>query len=74
MSEVCGVLTMDRSTDYRCANLFRGGCVSIENDPRPGRPRTSTCQTSAKLMADALEADSRATCEEISRATEVPTT
>ena len=68
-SEVCGEFTMDRSTVSRWANHFRGGCVSIDNDPRPGRPRTSTDERSVKLVADALEEDSRATCEELSRAT-----
>ena len=49
------------------ANHFRGGCVSINNDPRPGRPRTSTDRRSVKLVADALE-DRCATCKELSRA------
>ena len=39
------------------------------NDPRPGRLRTSTEERSVKLVADALEEDRRATCEELSRAT-----
>ena len=44
--------------------------MSINNDPRPGRPRTSTDERSVKLVADSLEEDRRATCEELSRATE----
>ena len=36
-------------------NRSRGGCVSIDNDPRSGRPRTSTDERSVKLVADALE-------------------
>ena len=43
--------------------------MSIDNDPRSGRPRTSTDERSLKLMADALEEDRRATYEELSRAT-----
>ena len=39
--------------------------MRIDNDPRPGRPRTR----SVKLVADALEDNRRATCEELSRAT-----
>ena len=68
MSEVCGEFTVDHSTVSRRTNRFRGGCESIDNDPRPGRPRTSTDEKSVKLVADALE-DRRATCEELSRAT-----
>ena len=74
LSEVCGELTVDRSTVYRWANRFRGGCVSIGNDPRPGRPRTSTDERSVKLVADALEEDSRATYKELSRAMGVSAT
>ena len=43
--------------------------MSIENDPRLGRPRTSTDERSVKLVADALAEDRCATCEELSRAT-----
>ena len=57
------------STVSRWADRFRGGCVTIDNDPRPGRLRTSTDEMSMKLVADALEEDRRATCEELCRAT-----
>ena len=40
LSEVCGDFTMDRSKVSRWANRFHGGCVSIDNDLRPERPRT----------------------------------
>ena len=55
---------MDRGTISRRANCFRGGCVSIDNDPRPGRPRTSTDEKSVKLVADVLEEDHRVAREE----------
>ena len=42
LSEVCGDFTVDCSTVSRWASSFCGGCVSIDNDPRTGRPRTST--------------------------------
>ena len=67
LNEVCGELTVDRSTVSRWANCFHGGCVSIDNNPTTGRLRTSTDGRSVKLLADALE-DHRATCEELSRA------
>ena len=68
LTEVCGEFIEDRSTVSRWANSFRGGCVSIDNDPIPGRPRTSTDERSVKLVADALEEDRHATCEKRSRA------
>ena len=68
-SEACGEFTVDHSMVSRWANHFCGGCVSIDNDPRPGRSRTSIDETNLKLVADALEEDHCATCEELSRAT-----
>ena len=59
LSEVCGEFSVDRSTVSRWTNRFRGGCVSIDSDPRPGRPRTSKDEGSVKLVADALEEDRR---------------
>ena len=59
---------MDSSKVSRWANHFCGGCVSIDNDQRPGRPRTSPDERSVKLVADALEEDRHATCDDLSRA------
>ena len=42
LMEVCGVETVGRSTISRWAQRFREGRLSIENDPKSGRPRTST--------------------------------
>ena len=69
LSEVCGEFAVDPSTVSRWANRFHGGCVRIDNDPRPGMPRTSTDERSVKLVTDDLEEDCRATCEELSSAT-----
>ena len=60
---------MDRSTVSRWANRLRGGCASIDKDPRPGRPRISTDNRSVKLVADAYEEDRPAICEELFRTT-----
>ena len=68
LSEVCDEFIVDSSTVSHWANCFHDGCVSINNDPTLGRPRTSD-ERSVKLVADALEEDRRATCEELSRAT-----
>ena len=61
LSEVSGEFTMNCSTVPCWTNCFCGGYVSIDNDPRPGRPRTSTDERSVKFVAHALEEDSRAT-------------
>ena len=42
LMEVCGVETVDRSTISHWAQCFREGRLSIENDPKSGRPRMPT--------------------------------
>ena len=54
LSEVRGEFTVDRSTVSRWANRFRGGCVSIDNDPRPGRPRTGVFNPRPAALGRAL--------------------
>ena len=41
--------------------------MRLDNDSRPGRPRTLTDERSVKLVADAVEEDHRTTCEKLSR-------
>ena len=74
LSEVCGELTVDRSTISLWDNRFSGSSVNTVNNPRSGRPRTSTDERNVKLVADSLEEDRCATCEKLSRATGVPAT
>ena len=64
LMEVCGVEAVDRSTISRWAQRFREGRLSIENDPKSGRPRTSNYDQSVKRVLQILEEDSRMTCEE----------
>jgi hypothetical protein len=71
---VCGEQTVDRSTVSRWATRFHEGRVSINDDPRPGRPKTSTDEQSVELVADFLEADHQVKCKEISQATGIPPT
>jgi len=60
--------TVNRSTVSRWATRFREGRVTINDDERPGRPKTSTDERSVKLVEEFLAQDRRATCEEISQA------
>ena len=55
LSEVCSEFTLDHSTVSRWANRFHDGCVNIDNDPRPGRPRTSTDERSLKNFLEPWE-------------------
>jgi transposase len=74
LREVCGEQIVDHHTVSRWATHFHEGHVSINNDPRPGRPKTSTDEQSVKIVVDFLEADYRVACEEISQATKIPPT
>jgi len=65
LTEVCGVEAVDRSTISRWAQRFREGRLSIENDPKSGRPRTSTDGQSVERVLQTPEEDRRMTCEEI---------
>ena len=60
-STVCGEETVDSSTVSRWATRSREGRVTINDDPRPGRPNTSTDERSMKLVVDFLAQDRRAT-------------
>ena len=67
-STVCGKQTVDRGTVSIWATRFREGRVTINDDPRPGRPKTSADERSVKLVADFLAQDSRETCQKMSQA------
>ena len=73
-STVCGEQTVDCSTVSRWATHFCEGRVTINDDPRPGRPKTSTDEQSVKLVVDFLAQDRQAMCKEISQATRISPT
>jgi len=74
LREVCGEQTVERITVSHWATRFSQGCVTINDDPRPERPKTSTDEQSVKLVVDFLAEDHRATCEEISQGTGISPT
>ena len=64
-SEVCGDNLVNRSTVSRWSVRFREDRLSIEDNPRSGRPSTTTDYTSEVIVNDILREDRRKTCEEI---------
>jgi|SRR5215510_11429227 len=74
LCEVCGKQTVDCSTVSHWATCFSERRITINDDPRSGRPKTLTDEQSVKLEADFLAEDHRATCEEISQATGISAT
>jgi len=73
-STVCSEQTMDRSTVSHWATRFRECRVTINDDQRSGRPKTSTDERSVKLVADFLTQDRRAKCKKILQATAIAPT
>ena len=63
--EVCGVETVDRSTISSWAQRFRERRLSIVNDQKSGRHRTSIDDQCVERVFQILEEDRRMTCEEI---------
>jgi histone-lysine N-methyltransferase SETMAR len=47
------------------ASRFRKGWISIQDDPKSGRPVTATDDTSVVIVSTLLEEDRRKSCEEI---------
>jgi len=74
LTKVCGEQTVDRSKVSRWATRFSEGRVTINDDSKPGRPKTSTDERSVKLVAGFLAEDRRTTCEEISQGTGISPT
>jgi hypothetical protein len=74
LHEVCGEQTISCSTVSHWATCIRERRVTINDDPRLGRPKTSTDERCVKLVVDFLAEDHRATCEEISQGTTISPT
>ena len=58
--EVCGEFTVDRSTVSCSDNRFHGGCVSMDNGPKPRRSRTPTDERSVVLLKHYWKQDYKA--------------
>ena len=71
---VCGEQTVDRTTVSRWAARFCEGHVTINDDPRPGRLKTSTDERSVKFVVEFLAQVHQVSCEEISQATGISPT
>jgi transposase len=65
LHEICEDSVVDRSTVSRWASRFREGRVSIQDDPRRGRPVTATDDTSVVIVCTLLEEDRRKSCKGI---------
>ncbi|KAK9731604.1 hypothetical protein QE152_g13460 [Popillia japonica] len=70
LNEACGIDTVDRSTVQRWHKRFRKGRISIENNPRSGRPSIVTQDnTNAAIVDTLIDEDRRMTVREVAAAT-----
>jgi predicted trehalose synthase len=74
LREVCVEQTVDHSTVSRWVTRVCEGHVTINDDPRPGSPKTSTDKRNVRLVADFLAENRGAMCEEISQTTGISST
>lgn len=75
LKEACGKFTVNRSTVQRWHTKFREGRISIEDDPRAGRPPAVTVDnTNASIIATLLDEDRRITVREIEAETGISKT
>jgi histone-lysine N-methyltransferase SETMAR len=74
LHEVCRDSVVGHSTVSQWASRFREGRVSIQDDPRSGRPVTATDETSVVIVSTLLEEDQRKSCEEIAHEANMSTT
>jgi hypothetical protein len=65
---------MDHGKIPHWATCFHEGRVTINDNPIPGRVKTSTDESSVKLVADFLAENCSAMCEEISQGTRISPT
>jgi histone-lysine N-methyltransferase SETMAR len=73
LHEVCGDSVVDRTTVSRWTSCFREGRVSIQDDPRSGRPVTATDDISVVIVSTVLEQDRRKSCEQTALETNMST-
>ena len=69
--EVCGDQDLAYSMVRKWAQLFREGRESVEDEPRTGRPKSATSDSSIESVHEFLGSDPCCSIEEISKYTEI---
>ena len=66
LSDVFGDIALKKRAVYNWVDKFRNGQMTVEDDPRPGRPSTSLTKQNIEAVEQAVMDDRRVTVREIS--------
>ena len=67
-NELCGIYgpqTISMRTMFRWVKAFKAGKVSVEDDTRPGRPKTSVTKANIDAVKIVVEQDARFSVKDI---------
>ena len=71
-NELCGIYgpqTISMRTDFRLVKAFKAGKFSVEDDTRPGRPKTSVTKANIADVKIVVEQDARLSVKDIASCT-----
>ena len=71
-NELCGIYglqTIPMRTVFRCVKAFKAGEFSVEDDTRPGRPKTSVTKANIAAVNIVVEQDARLSVKDIASCT-----
>ena len=73
-NELCGIYgpqTIQMRTVFRCVKAFKAGKFSVEDDTRPGRPKTSVTKANIAAAKIVVEQDARLSVKDIASCTDI---
>ena len=72
LNELCGIYgpqTISMRTVFKCDKAFKAGKFSVEDDTRPGRPKTSVTKATIADVKIVVEQDARLSVKDIASCT-----
>ena len=68
-NEFCGIYTISMCTVFRWVKAFKAGKFSVEDDTRPGRPKTSVTKDNIAAVKIVVKQDARLSVKDIASCT-----
>ena len=75
LNELCGIYgpqAISMRSVFRWVKAFKAGEFSVEDDTRPGRPKTSVTKANIAAVKIVVEQDARLSVKDIARCTGIP--